>query len=117
MESRPITHTSTASKSSVRRISWTEVSPLGWIESGPVYVVTSSLPLRSTPAAGVKRTTRNAEPSTVVVWSDSPYTGTAEGDVYFVRDFRLRLRQEIDFDARLIAAYGYEIYRGAEKLF
>ena len=55
--------------------------------------------------------------STVAVWSDSPYTGTAEGEVLFAGGVRLRLRQEIDFDAALITAYGYEVYRGDERLF
>lgn len=55
--------------------------------------------------------------STVVVWSDSPYTGVAEGDIFFEHGFRLRVREEIDFDAGLITAYGYEVYRGEERLF
>jgi hypothetical protein len=55
--------------------------------------------------------------STVRVWSDSPYTGTAEGEVWFVGGIRLRLREELDFDVRLITAYGYEVYRGDERLF
>ena len=55
--------------------------------------------------------------STVVVWSDSPYTGIAEGEVFFTRGIRLRLREELDFEAGLIAAYGYEVYRGEERLF
>lgn len=55
--------------------------------------------------------------STVTVWSVSPYTGIAEGEVFFTHDFRLRLREELDFDAGLITAYGYEVYRGDEKLY
>jgi hypothetical protein len=55
--------------------------------------------------------------STVMVWSDSPYTGTAEGEVFFKKDIRLRMREELDFDAELITAYGYEVYRGDEKLY
>lgn len=35
----------------------------------------------------------------------------------FADDFRLRLREELDFDAGLITAYGYEVYRGDEKLY
>ena len=30
---------------------------------------------------------------------------------------KLRLREELDFDAGLITAYGYEVYRGAERLY
>lgn len=57
------------------------------------------------------------ERSTVVVWSNSPYTGTAEGEVWFTGNVRLRMREELDFDAGLITSYGYEVYRGSEKLY
>ena len=55
--------------------------------------------------------------STVIVWSDSPFTGVAEGEVFFSNGIRLRMREELDFDAALIASYGYEVYRGVERLF
>jgi hypothetical protein len=55
--------------------------------------------------------------STVTVWSASPFTGIAEGEVFFVDGFRLRMREELDFDERLITSYGYEIYRETEKLY
>ena len=55
--------------------------------------------------------------STVAVWSDSPYTGIAEGEVFFSNGTRLRIREELDFDAGLITSYGYEVYRGAERLY
>jgi len=55
--------------------------------------------------------------STVTVWSDSPYTGTAEGEVLFRDGWRLRVREEIDFAEALITAYGYEVYRNDERLF
>ncbi len=55
--------------------------------------------------------------STVIVWSDSPFSGVAEGEVFFSNGIRLRMREELDFDAALIASYGYEVYRGAERLF
>lgn len=57
------------------------------------------------------------ERSTVSVWSASPYTGVAEGEVWFKGGFRLRLREEIDFEETLITAYGYEVYQGADKLY
>ena len=47
--------------------------------------------------------------STVIVWSDSPFSGIAEGEVFFSNGIRLRMREELDFDAALIAAYGYEV--------
>src|SRR5713226_9417591 len=55
--------------------------------------------------------------STVAVWSASPYTGIAEGEVFLSHGFRLRLREELDFDARLITSYGYEVYEGEERLY
>jgi len=57
------------------------------------------------------------ERSTVSVWSDSPYTGVAEGEVLFAHGIRLRLREEIDFAEGLITSYGYEVYRGDERLY
>ena len=55
--------------------------------------------------------------STVIAWSDSRHTGIAEGEIFFQHGFRLRLREELDFNANLIASYGYEVYQGAERLF
>ena len=55
--------------------------------------------------------------STVVVWSDSPYTGIAEGEVLFANGLRLRLREEVDFEAGIIISYGYEVYRGEDRLY
>lgn len=55
--------------------------------------------------------------STVVVWSDSPYTGIAEGEVLFVNGLRLRVREEVDFAEGVITSYGYEVDRGEERLY
>lgn len=55
--------------------------------------------------------------STVAVWSASPYTGLAEGEIFFTHGFRLRLREDLDFDARLITSYGYEVYQGEDRLY
>lgn len=55
--------------------------------------------------------------STVAVWSDSPYTGIAEGEVLFTNGLRLRMREEMDFEVGLIVSYGYEVYRGDERLY
>jgi uncharacterized protein DUF6516 len=55
--------------------------------------------------------------STVAVWSDSPGTGIAERKILFTHGIRLRLREELDFEAGIIAAYGYEVYRGNERLY
>ena len=59
----------------------------------------------------------NVKSSTVAVWSDSQYTGVAEGDVIFTNGLRLRMREEVDFDAGIIISYGYEVYRGEERLY
>jgi hypothetical protein len=55
--------------------------------------------------------------STVTAWSDSPYTGIAEGEVLFASGLRLRMREEIDFDEGIITSYGYEVYRGENRLY
>jgi Family of unknown function (DUF6516) len=55
--------------------------------------------------------------SSVRLWSDSPYTGIVEGEVLFSHGIRLRMREEIDFAAALITSYGYEVYRGEERLY
>jgi len=59
----------------------------------------------------------SVERTTIAVWSDSRYTGVAEGEVFFPGGIRLRLREELDFDAGLITAYGYEVYLGSERLY
>lgn len=59
----------------------------------------------------------NIKISTVTVWSDSPYTGVVEGEVVFTNGLRLRVREEIDFDAGIIISYGYEVYRDEERLY
>ena len=59
----------------------------------------------------------NVKSSTVAVWSDSPYTGIAEGEVIFTNNLRPRMREEVDFDAGLIISYGCEVYRGEERLY
>ena len=59
----------------------------------------------------------SVERSTISVWSASPFTGTAEGEVFYRKGFRLRMREELDFDEQLITAYGYEVYQGQEKLY
>ena len=56
------------------------------------------------------------ERSTLVVWSASPYTGVAEGEIFFIQGLRLRVREELDFEAGLITSYGYEAYRGNRRL-
>jgi len=55
--------------------------------------------------------------STVKVWSDSPSTGIAEGEVVFRNSLRLRLREDLDFDEAIITSYGYEVYRGTQRLY
>ena len=37
----------------------------------------------------------NVKNSTLSVWSDSPFTGIAEGEVFFNNGLRLRLREEV----------------------
>ena len=37
--------------------------------------------------------------------------------IFFVKGLRLRLHEELDFEDGLITSYGYEVYRGQEKLY
>jgi len=55
--------------------------------------------------------------STLKIWSDSPYTGIAEGEVVFPDGVKRRVREEIDFDVARITSYGYEVYLSGEKLY
>ena len=55
--------------------------------------------------------------STLSIWSDSPFTGVAEGEILFTDQIRLRIREELDFDEGLITAYGYEVYRQDERVY
>jgi len=55
--------------------------------------------------------------STVTVWSESPSAGIAEGEIFFANGLRLRVREEIDFAAHLIISYGYDVYKGNERLY
>ena len=57
------------------------------------------------------------EHSTLSVWSDSPYTGIAEGDVFLINGYRLRIREELDFAEGIIVSYGYEVCQGGERLY
>lgn len=57
------------------------------------------------------------EKTTITVWSNSPYSGTAEGEVFFKDGIRLRMREELDFDAGLITSYGYEVYKNETRLY
>ena len=57
------------------------------------------------------------EHSTVTVWSVSKYTGIAEGEIFLINEYRFRMREEIDFDEGLITSYGYEVYRGDNRLY
>lgn len=59
----------------------------------------------------------DVERSTVTIWSASPYTAVAEGEVFFAHGLRLRLREELDLDAGLITSYGYAVYRHDGRLY
>ncbi len=59
----------------------------------------------------------SVQQSTVTVWPDSRYTGTTEGEILFSNGCRLRMLELLDFDARLIVSYGYEVCQGEEQLY
>jgi hypothetical protein len=55
--------------------------------------------------------------STLRVWSVSPYTGIAEGEVVFPDGLKLRVMEELDFAATLITGYSYQVHQHGEKLY
>jgi len=57
------------------------------------------------------------ENSTLTVWSTSKYTGIAEGELFIVKGYRVRIKEEIDFEAELITSYGYEVYKENQKIY
>ena len=57
------------------------------------------------------------ERSTVTIWSESPFTGIAKGEVFLSNGIWLRVREELDFEAGLITSYSYEAYRNEERLY
>jgi hypothetical protein len=57
------------------------------------------------------------ERSTLTIWPVSKHTGVAEGEIFLAGGYHLRIREELDFDAGIITAYGYEIYKGDERLY
>ena len=50
--------------------------------------------------------------STLVVWSESPHTGIAEGEIFFHNGLRLRMREDIDFDASRHILWLRDLQRG-----
>ena len=60
---------------------------------------------------------KNITRSTITAWSESPYTGVAEGEIFFENGYRLRIREELDFESGLITSYGYEAYLHEERLY
>lgn len=68
-----------------------------------IYTLTASLSL--------------IESSTLVIrWVDED-TRWVIGEVFFAHDVRLHVSEVIDFSRRAIVSYGYEVYRGDERLY
>jgi hypothetical protein len=57
------------------------------------------------------------ESSTLVIrWVDED-TRWVTGEVFFAQDIRLHVSEVINFSRRVIVRYGYEVYRGDERLY
>jgi hypothetical protein len=68
-----------------------------------IYTLAASFPL--------------VESSTLVIrWVDED-TRWFTGEVFFAHDIRLHVSEVINFSRRAIVRYGYEIYRGDERLY
>jgi len=55
--------------------------------------------------------------SKLVLKSMGAHFAFVEGEVYFIKHYRLRVFEAIDFDLGRIESYGYEIYQGKDKLY
>jgi hypothetical protein len=57
------------------------------------------------------------ESSTLVIrWVDDD-TRWITGEIFFAHDVRLHVSEVINFSRRAIVSYGYELYRGDERLY
>lgn len=57
------------------------------------------------------------ESSTLVIrWVDED-TRWITGKVFFAHDIRLHVSEVVNFNRRVIVRYGYEVYRGDERLY
>ncbi|MBI4789020.1 MAG: hypothetical protein HY782_18465 [Chloroflexi bacterium] len=57
------------------------------------------------------------EASTLTLWSIGPQRAVVSGEVSFQYGIRLRAREVVDLENGRIESYGYEVYRGQEKLY
>jgi hypothetical protein len=55
--------------------------------------------------------------STLVVKMIASQKAEVVGAIFFHNDIRLEVTQSVSFDQQAIEAYGYEVYRGEEKLY
>ncbi len=68
-----------------------------------IYTLAASFPL--------------VESSTLVIrWVDED-TRWVTGEVFFAHDIRLHVSEVINFGRKAIVSYGYEVYRGDERLY
>lgn len=68
-----------------------------------IYTLAASFPL--------------VESSTLVIrWVDED-THWVTGEIFFAHDIRLHISEVINFSRRAIVRYGYEVYRGDERLY
>ena len=54
--------------------------------------------------------------STIRFYTTSAATGVVAGTIFFHNDYELRVSELVDFAAGDILDYGYEVWRGSEKL-
>ncbi len=59
----------------------------------------------------------SVQQSGITVWPVSRYTGKAEGRAFFSNGCQLRMLEILDFDAKLIVSYGYEVLRDEERFY
>ena len=57
------------------------------------------------------------EHSTLILWEIDEKRAMLKGEVFFAGDIRLRVLEAINLRKGVIEEYGYEVYRGTEKLY
>ena len=55
--------------------------------------------------------------STLILWEIDDRRAILKGEIFFIKDVRLRVLEAISLRKGVIKEYGYEVYQGTEKLY
>lgn len=65
----------------------------------------------------IREHARSIQTSTLVLKMIAAHKAEVEGALYFANDIRLEVSEAVSFDEQRIETYGYEVYRGEERLY